>query len=139
MMDMNWAWSDINYWAVVVSMVAIAVIGSLWYSPVLFLNKWLQATGMKKDDMRGKGVSPIVCSVIMALLTSFVLAVLLEMTNAHNFKNGIWTGIAVVLILLFTNATHHLFERKKSSLMMINGGYQVVSILVATIILATWQ
>ena len=41
----------INIWAVLVSIVAMMVIGALWYSPVLFGNTWLRLIGKKPEEI----------------------------------------------------------------------------------------
>ena len=43
-----------NYLAVGVAALATILIGALWYSPLLFGNIWLKATGYTQEQMREK-------------------------------------------------------------------------------------
>lgn len=35
----------INWWALLAAVVVRMVLGGLWYSPLLFLNRWMALTG----------------------------------------------------------------------------------------------
>ncbi len=44
----------INYWAVLAAAVASMIIGSIWYSPLLFAKKWLAAMGWSKEHLEAE-------------------------------------------------------------------------------------
>ena len=68
---MDWS---LNYLAVLVSAVAIFMLGGLWYSPVMFAKKWVALQGKSMEEMSG-GASPAlyVQVFICGLVTSFVM------------------------------------------------------------------
>ena len=44
--------SSINYLAVVTAAISTFVLGGLWYSPLLFGNKWLRANNFSESDLQ---------------------------------------------------------------------------------------
>lgn len=136
---MEWSISDINYLAVLVSTVCMMVVGFLWYSPVLFAKPWMELMNFKKEEMEGKGTAAIFGALFMAMLISFLMAVLMEMVTVTNIKAGLEVGIVVSLIVALAIGTNFLFEKKTCKHYFITVGYNVVTILIVSIILSAWQ
>ena len=100
--------ANINLWAVLVAALAYMVIGMLWYSPLLFGNKWLalmNKTPKEVKKMRKSAGKAYLFSVLIALVTSYVLAQFLSFLGAGTFLNGflvafwLWLGFVVTLQL----------------------------------------
>ena len=66
-MDMDL--QDINYWAVLVGILANMAIGALWYSPVMFATPWIKELGTNQEEIQQPD------GRIRALLTTMVGAV----------------------------------------------------------------
>lgn len=54
------------------------VIGALWYSPMMFLNAWLAASGLDQERLKGANMTKIfgltyIFSLLMALAVSFLV------------------------------------------------------------------
>jgi hypothetical protein len=70
---------DLNWGAVLVAALVTMVLGSVWYSRMLFAKQWVKLTGRKLEDMRGSGAGPgYLVAAIGAFLMSFVLAHILS-------------------------------------------------------------
>ncbi len=133
---------QVNYIAVVVSAVIYFIIGSLWYSKVLFAEAWAKEKGHKMEGDKPAAGSMAVSYGGM-LITEFLyvlgIAVILLLTG----KTGIVEGIKVALfvIILFNlplNAGTLLFP-SKPRLFFIDWGYQAIGALISAIILSLWR
>lgn len=137
--------ANINFWAVLVAALAYMVIGMVWYSPLLFGNKWLalmNKTPKEIKKMRKGATRAYVFSVIVALVMSYVLAQVLNVLgqlsaltvlNALRVAFSIWIGFVVTMQL---NSV--LYEQKPWGLYFINIGYVLVSLVVMSLILVAW-
>jgi hypothetical protein len=132
---------SVNYLAVLVSAVAIFMLGGLWYSPVMFAKRWVALQGKSMEEMSG-GASPAlyVQVFICGFVTSFVMAMFLQ----HFRNGGIHPGLMIGTFawLGFAGATSYgtaLFSFKPKALWAIDTGFNLVSFLVAGVILALWR
>ena len=69
----------VNYLAVLVTGIVIFALGGLWYSPVLFVKKWLALQGRTVEQERAQAASanmPVMylSAFITALITTWVMA-----------------------------------------------------------------
>lgn len=132
----------INYWAVLVAGLASMVIGSVWYSPVLFANKWMQLLGWNAQQVKeaGKGAGQALFGMFVGcLLSAFVMAHFIDFTLSDTALEGAVTAFWIWLgFIVTTFVSMPLFERKPWALFFINVGYYLVSFVVMGIILAIW-
>lgn len=135
----------VNYLAVLTSAAVIFLLGGLWYSPVLFARKWMSLTGKSEEEMKecNKGAKmPLlfVFAFICGLLTSWTMAVLLNhfvnLTPLRGALVGVlcWVGFAGA-----TSFATALFSMKPKLLWLIDTGFNLVSFVIAGIILAVWR
>ena len=47
----------VNYLAVLVAAIVIFILGGLWYSPVLFMKKWVALQDRTEEQMRAQAAS----------------------------------------------------------------------------------
>ncbi len=129
----------VNYWAVLAGAVASVIIGALWYSPMLFANVWLKATGKTKEEQSGAGKS-IALMVIGALLVSCIMARFVAYAGATTAATGMIIGFWAWLGFSFTTAwATTVFETKNWTLFALTAGYHLVEFLVVGAILAVWS
>jgi hypothetical protein len=136
---------DINYLAVLVSGIVIFMLGGLWYSRTLFASRWIAAMGTTEEQLRAAaGKSSMAVSYVLVflcgLLTAWVLAIVVVMFNAGDPVAGAITGM--LCWLGFAGATSFgtaLFSFQPRQLWLINSGYNLVSLILAGIILAVWR
>jgi hypothetical protein len=133
---------SVNYLAVLVAGIAIFIVGGLWYSPVLFAKRWVALMGKSEDDIKkaAPGAVPFVIVFICALLTAYTLAIVL-----NHFGPVTLTRTILISILMwagFAGATSFgsaMFSGTPRALWLINSGYNLVSFVVAAVILAFWR
>lgn len=132
---------QINYPAVIVSAVAKFALGALWYSPVLFSSQWMELTGVTEEMAAQSNMAVIFGgSFVLYLLQGYVLAHFVHYTNATNAKGGaqtgfwIWLGFVATLLMQGS-----LYEHRSMTLWAINGGYELVSLILMGVILAVWK
>ena len=136
--------SDLNWLAVLVAALAYFAIGAVWYAPPLFGKAWMAAGGMATPEA-GSRPSPAIYLTPLAgsVLSSVALAMLAAATGTDTLQRGIVLGLvaAIGFAVSITFVTAQ-FESEKPKPMVwgaITAGYHAVGILVAAIIVASWQ
>lgn len=136
---------EINYWAVLLATLSTMVVGSVWYAPKVFGNRWarLAKVDMNADKTALQAWMPIIVAILTSFVTAWVLAG--ATTIAWHFYEGSYLGAAVVtgvaLWAGFTAArfiTHDAFEGRPSSLTVLNIAHEVVTVLVMAVIIGVW-
>ncbi|MDB4874821.1 MAG: hypothetical protein JWM41_1267 [Gemmatimonadetes bacterium] len=134
---------SVNILAVLVSAVAIFALGGLWYSRILFAERWMALQGKTREEITaGGGASPgmYVQVFICGLLVAAALAVILNHFVNLTLARGI--GVAVLCWLGFAAATSYgsaLFSSKPRALWVIDTGYNLVAFVLAAVILTLWR
>jgi hypothetical protein len=143
----------INYLAVLVAAIVIFVLGGLWYSPVLFMKKWLALQNRSEEQMRAEAAAanmPVlyISAFVTALVTSWVMAHLLghfaaavdpnvmHPSAAHGATFGFvcWLGFAAP-----TSYATAIFSGKPKQLWLIDSTYNLVAFVLAGAILGAWR
>jgi hypothetical protein len=138
----------INWLAVLVAGIVIFILGGLWYSPVLFAKKWIALQNKTEEQMRAEAAAanmPLMYA--SAFLTGLIIAWAMAMVFAHiandmtlNAAHGalfgalLWLGFAAT-----TSYATALFSGKPRQLWLIDSAYNLVSFVLAGIILAVWR
>ncbi len=139
-MDLSNVFANLNLWAVLVASLSSFVIGSIWYSPILFGKKWMKLNGFTEDDLKEGLPMPVVfgTSFVMYLLAAFSLGMFLG--TSANIGFGIFAGAMIAVFWIGTSKLNNvLFERQKFSLFLIHAGYDLVSFIVMGAIIGGWQ
>jgi len=134
----------IKYPAVIVATLVHFILGGLWYSPLLFGNKFLQIIGwtpQQLEQMQTKGpAKELIVAFVTSLILVYVLAHFVQYTKATNAMAGIQTAFWLWLgFIATTNIATVLFEQRPLGLYLINAGYQLVGCALAGAILAVWR
>jgi len=117
---------DINYLAVLLSALAFFVIGSIWYSPLLFAKVWMKELGFTMDPQSNVMMFKVFgLSFLLMLIMAFNLAAFIGNGNGFQFglTAGALTGIGWVALAIGIN---YLYERKSFRIWLINAGYMAV-------------
>jgi hypothetical protein len=136
----------VNYWAVLACAVASMVLGFLWYGP-LFGKAWMKAMGMNPNMSReeikakqAKATPGYVAMFISSLVMAYVLKHMLTYAGAETVSDGlmgaawIWVGFVATIGL-----AARFFEERPWSYYFINRGYDLVNLLVFSVLLMTIQ
>jgi uncharacterized membrane protein len=138
------ALSDLNWLAVLVAALAYFAIGALWYAPPVFGKVWMAAGGMAVPEA-GTRPSPAIylTPFVGSVLSAIALGMLAKATGTETLQQGIALGLVVAIgfavSITFVTAQ---FESEKPKPMVwaaVTAGYHAVGILVAAIIVASWQ
>jgi hypothetical protein len=131
---------DINWLAIIVSVVVLMVIGALWYSPMLFANSWMKIVGKKEEDLKGGASTGYVIAIIADIVMAYVLSHVVDYTGATTALAGAQAGFWMWLgFVAPTMVMNNVFEGRPTKLFWINAGMQLVGLLIVGAILAAWQ
>ena len=133
---------ELTYWAVLAATVAAVVIGSIWYTPKVFGNYWMKQSGITPND-GAPFVRPIVVTLIVSFITSWVLAGAGFISHAFYGGSFFWNVVLTGVILWagFTAArfiTHDQFDRRPAGLTILNCAHELVTIAVMAVIIGVW-
>lgn len=131
-------------WPVVVSSIVAIIIGSLWYSPLLFGKTWIALMGWDDktmEEMKNRGMwGSYVGQLIFSLISFGVLAFFITETQTAGWLNGAVLGFVVWLgFVLPQNASAVFWQNEKLKLTIINTCCSLVSLVVGGAILASWM
>ena len=134
---------DINWLAVLVAGIAYWALGALWYSKVLFANKWLAYTKINPNDPDAKKGMGIMFggSLVLMVLTATGLSILVHrMDITACWMSGLKLG-AITGLLFGTTAiaVSYLYEKRPWGLYLINCGYTLAGNIIAAVIVCCWQ
>ena len=74
-MDMQNAFQNLNWLAIIVAAVSAFVLGGLWYSPLIFAKRWMKETGITEESTKNTNMVKIFAlAFILSLIASFFLA-----------------------------------------------------------------
>ena len=134
-----------NYLAVLVTAVVIFMLGGLWYSPVLFAKRWVALQGKTDEEMRaaaaGNMASMYIQVFLCGLVTSYVLSVVIGHFGNHplDAMRGAEVGAFCWLFVAAASYGTALFSLKPKALWVIDSGFNLVTMIIAGVILAIWR
>jgi hypothetical protein len=129
---------SVNYLAVLVSAVVLFVLGGLWFS-LLFSKPWRRMMGVT-GPQESPGAALFAQFFVCALVTSWGMAMVLN--HAGPVEAGRATGFAILCWLGFAGATSYSAAaagKKPPALWAIESGYNLVSFILAAVILSAWR
>lgn len=130
---------DINYLSVLLSALAFFIVGSIWYSPLLFAKAWMKELGFTSDPQSNKKMFKIFgVSFLLMLIMAFNLAAFIGNDAGFQFglTAGALTGIGWVALAI---GILYLFERRSFRFWLINAGYMAVGFSVMGAIIGAMQ
>lgn len=130
---------DINYLAVVLAALVPMVLGALWYSPILFADRWMKAVGRTREEL-GDAALGYLLSAVAAVVTSYALARVMRWAEVDDLWNGalvavlVWLGFVATVLAVTT-----YFGGRPRELWLINAGYQLVALVLMGAIHGAWE
>jgi hypothetical protein len=129
---------SINYLAILVAGLSAFVLGSLWYSPLLFGDLWTKLAEIKKAKKDKYMWLRFLIYLIGQLVMAFVLAHILIFAAAVTYVEGLitafWLWLGFIAPITIGGV---LWEKKSISLFALNNAYNLIALgLMATILIA---
>jgi hypothetical protein len=131
---------DINFGAVCLAAIAKVVIGSFWYSPLIFGKAWMRENKLSEADFI-KG-HPIWVMALLSLSFAFAgaLAMAFFMTPQSTALSGAGLGFVVSSIWISASkANTTLYENYSIRHYLIHAGYDVLGYTTMGAILGAWN
>jgi len=131
---------DVNYAAVILSAAAAMILGSVWYSPILFGKAWMNLINKTKDELRETNTpKTYLVTFISELIIAFVLYHIMIFSKAASFTDGLLTGFWLWLgFVATTSIINFMFEGRKLKQYFIDTFYHLVSLLLMGGIISFW-
>lgn len=135
----------INIWAIIVAAIVAFVIGSVWYSPILFGKEWMALTNVTEKDVaaakaKGGMWKLYVIQIIMTLITYGVLGFIIAVASGATAADGAFMGFLVWLgFSLADIISGSLWERKPLRLVLIQGAYSLLTLVIGGAIIGVWH
>ena len=138
-MNMQNACQNLNWLAIVVAAVSTFILGGLWYSPLMFVKRWMKETGITEEDTKNTNMIKIFgLAFILSLMASLFLALFIGAKAGLSF--GALAGFMAGLGWVFTfMGISYLFESRTLAHFLINSTYSVVSLTIMGAIIGVWQ
>lgn len=132
---------EINWLAVLLADVSSMVVGAIWYAKPVFGKRWMRLSGLTDESMRATNPAlPLIITFVVSFLTAAVLAgsaaIAQHFYQGNFLLNAVLT--AVILWIGFTAArmiTHDLFDRRSSSLTVLNLAHELVTVVIMGLII----
>jgi hypothetical protein len=116
----------VNWIAIAACGVATLVLGSLWYSPLLFNKVWMREAGVSMEAAQSMNMPlTIGATLVIGVVAAFVFA--LFVGAGQGVENGLIYGFSAGLFWVagFTGI-NCMWARKSFKLFLIDGAYQTV-------------
>jgi len=129
--------SEINWWAVLVGVVATNAFGFLWYGP-LFGKQWMNMIGKKPEDIEADP-GMYLKTAFASLVTMIVLNLVVIHFAPSGFLGGlilggmVWLGIGATATFVYTT-----FEGPPTSVWLLFSIYQFILYLLMGGVFAIW-
>lgn len=131
---------SVNLLAVLVASVGAFVLGSLWYSPVLFGKKWMKLAGIKPDKRDKYMILRFLVYFIGQFVMAYVLAHFLIFANAINYIEAItvafWLWLGFIAPITIGGV---LWEKKSINLFVLNNAYNLIALGLMSVLLVVWK
>lgn len=125
-------YTALNWVAVVLAAVAILVVGFIWYLPQVFGTRWAALAGRPLPQVAQVPPATIVASVVVALVTAYVLAVVIDGLGAASLTDGAIVGFLAWLGFVATTSYGSvLWEGRPTAYWAISAGDVLVGLVLA--------
>ena len=136
-----WDQVDINWLAVLAATVGSVVVGALWFSNVMFAKPWMAGIGRTREEIEAD-FSPAlyVIAVVSGAVSAIGLSIVADWGGADTLVEGLVVGALMALFFwVAPYVVNASFERRSTSLQMINAGHDLATFSVMGAVIGAWQ
>ena len=134
---------NLNWGAIAMGTIAYFILGSLWYSKLLFVKRWIADLKIDVNEPNAKKGMGLMLggSIVLMFLQSIAIALIAERLDIRGagwmsgLKLGALTGCCFSAATIGVN---YFYEKKPLSLFLINAGYAIVGNIISAIIICSW-
>jgi len=131
-----------NYLAILVAAIACFLVEAGWYYH--FLQPWLDGIGRTREWLTGPGaLSPALqyaTALIAEALVATAISCVTQLTGAQTALRGVQVaGLLWLGFVLPIWSTEYVFEVRSISLLLINGGFWLLGMIVMGAIVGGWK
>lgn len=133
------SFQTLNWFAIIASTLLSFVVGSMWYSPILFGKLWQREAALSDDKLKNGNMGLIFGGAfILIFISMFNLAMFLGPKADLSFgvMAGFLTGFGWVATSI---GVLYLFERRSVKLFFINAGYHIICFTASGAIIGVWK
>ncbi len=135
-MSLSDAFSQLNWFAVLVAGIVHLVSGLIWFQPKIFGAEWSKLTGKSLNP----AVKWIPAGIIAHMIMSVVLALIIYLADATDVLSGILVGVLAWIGFIVPILTGELiWEKIPFKLFLIRIANQLVGFCITGAILAVWR
>ena len=129
---------DISILPVVVATVAAMVIGMVWYSPKVFGVIWAKEANLDTSSPPEGMWKMVLASVLQNFVIIYVLAHFIALIRAYHSADPFVIAIWAVVLVVTSQLSVVLWEKRSLTYFMLNAGYVAVMLLAAASIIIKW-
>lgn len=132
-----------NYLPILAGALINMIVGSLWYSPLLFAKPWMKLVHISEKDLKSANKNMGMMyggTFVIALIASSTLLYFVRMLHIITATDGAVLGLIVGIG--FTAATtipDYIFAGRPMKLFAINVGYQLVVLTINGALFGAWH
>ena len=138
---------QINIWPIITATITAFMIGSVWYSPLLFSKEWIKLIGMTEHDMdqvKAKGMVGMWKLYLSQLIITFVTFLILGFIIFNIGDQSAGDGVTLALLLwigfaLPIGISGILWKKQSIKLLLIEGGVLLINLVVGGAIIGSWN
>ena len=136
--------SSISYVGVLLATVSAFVVGSVYYSPSVFLKQWQKIVGADDAHMKKVFGSSMGYIAVASILTAYILAHFMVYAGNATGTTGVMGGLETAFwlwlgISLTTIVANGAMDPRPAKLMWIQAGNRLVTLLVMGAIIGLFQ
>ena len=124
---------SVNWLAVVVAAVVAFVVGAIWYT--VFAKPWQKGVGLSDKDLKEGMLRSYGGSFVCFLVISWAVAVVLKSIGWGTMNDALQVGFVVGLVAASATIINHLYGKKSIQLIAIDGVYQLLNVVIMSLVL----
>lgn len=120
----------IDFVAVIIAAFLFLLIGSFWFSDLMFKKTYRKALELTKEDMNG-GWKKWLGTIVIAFIVSYILAFLEALLGVVSVLEGLYVGVGVFIgFILPSHLLKLMWANRPCTPFFIEMGYMFFAILV---------
>jgi hypothetical protein len=128
--------TELNVLAILAGGILYMVFGALYYSPVLFGNTWVKSNQLSDTHMKNGMI--YAGAALVAFISSFLVAVIVQATGADDLASGLVVGLIIGLLVALAYWKNTLFGMTNKKVFAIAVGDHLISFLLLSVLHALW-